>query len=88
MIGFIQQLFGRAPRPEKDAEGARTEQARIVAETHDLDQRLTEAAQQRTEARAARRRAEHLGPAIRAELEKNHFGERMAAALEPRGYKP
>jgi len=81
MIRFVQRWLGR-----KSA--ANTERARVTAETDDLDDRRAEAIQQRTEARAARRRAERLGPAIRAELEKNHFGERMAAALEPRGYKP
>ena len=35
--------------------------------------------------RTLRHNAERLGPALRAELAVNHFGERMAAALEPRG---
>lgn len=55
-------------------------------DTARLDSALAEATEQRAEARAYRQRAERIGPGIREELRKNHFGERMAEALEPRGY--
>lgn len=37
--------------------------------------------------RALRTNAERIGRAQRLELAQNHFGDRIAAALEPRGYK-
>lgn len=73
MIRLVEWILGRdrhAPEPD----------------TAELDARFAEATEQRAEAQTARRRAERVGPGIRAELEKNHFGERMAAALEPRGW--
>jgi hypothetical protein len=68
MIGLIRWLTGRGRQaPEVD--------------TAKLDQRHAEAAEQRIEAHHFRRRAERDGPAIRAELAKNHFGERLEAAF-------
>ena len=73
MIRLVEWLLGRARHaPELD--------------TTELDEAYAEATEQRAEARLARRSAERDGPVIRAELNKNHFGERMAAALEPRGW--
>lgn len=73
MIRLVELLLGRHRNaPEVD--------------TTDLDDALAEATEQRAEARTYRRRAELLGPGIREELRRNHFGERMAEALEPRGY--
>lgn len=73
MIRLMEWLLGRhRDAPEIDT-------------TH-LDNALAEATEQRAEARSFRRRAERDGPSIREELRKNHFGERMAEALEPRGY--
>jgi hypothetical protein len=77
MIRFVEWLLGRHPDdtpPEVD--------------TADLDAKLSEATAQRAEARTYRRRAEAVGPDIRKALEHDRFGERMAAALEPRGWNP
>jgi hypothetical protein len=68
MIGFIRRLFGRdRTSPELDMTK--------------VDQRHAEATEQRAEAGHFRRSAERDGPAIRAELAKNHFGERFQAAF-------
>lgn len=84
MIRLVSWLLGRDP-------GAPTTSVREhdhqVAETTELDRQLDEATQQHAEAQAYRARAERIGPHIRRELATNHFGERMAAALEPRGYR-
>lgn len=73
MIRLVELLLGRHRNtPEVD--------------TKRLDRVLAEATEQQAEARTVRRRAEREGPGIREELRKNHFGERMAEALEPRGY--
>ncbi len=73
MIRLLELLLGRRRDvPEID--------------TTRLDSALAEATEQQAEARVFRRRAERLGPGFREELRKNHFGERMAEALEPRGY--
>ena len=57
--------------------------------TDDEDARLTaEADAAETDvqvSRSARKWAERVGAEQRAALVYNHFGERMAAALEPRG---
>lgn len=73
MIRLVEWLLGRHP-------GAPT------PDTSELDAQLAEATEQRAEARQYRRRAERVGPSLRAELEQNHFGERMTAAFESRGW--
>lgn len=73
MIRLVELLLGR-----------RRDEPKV--DTKRLDHVLAEATEQRAEARTVRRRAEREGPGIREELRKNHFGERMAEALEPRGY--
>jgi len=50
--------------------------------------RLAEAEAQRDAAVEHLEEARELNTRLRPELKYNHFGERMAAALEPRGWKP
>ena len=50
--------------------------------------RLAEAETQRDNARAHLAEAREINRRLRPALAENHFGERMAAALEPRGWSP
>jgi hypothetical protein len=76
MIKLVEWLLGRHP----DGPAA--------PDTTVLDARFAEATEQRAEARTYRNRAERVGPDIREGLKNDRFGERMAAALEPRGWNP
>jgi hypothetical protein len=73
MIEFVRWLLGRN-RHETELDTTKIHTAK-------LDQQYAEATEQRAEASHFRRRAERDGPAIRAELAKNHFGERLEAAF-------
>lgn len=52
----------------------------------ELDAETADAEQDVRVSRALRTNAEQIGKRQRIALANNHFGERMAAALEPRGY--
>jgi hypothetical protein len=81
MIGFVDWLLGRTPAADAEHDRAETE-------TTELDQRRAEAERHAVEARAYRRTAERIGPVLRAELEDNHFGERIRYALHQEGWTP
>lgn len=77
MIRFVSWLLGKGP-----------DVANVAEAPAELERQYVEATEQRAEAQTARWRAERVGPDIRKALEHDRFGERMAAALEPRGWKP